>query len=159
MDDTVPAKERMAVLYGAWTATIVRGDRALAYQLARDSLDVALGGDDPEATAFASRMNGIALWLMGAFEEAVPHLERTIALYAPGSGNVTDLRYSQDHAVWSQTVLALALWSLGYPDQAAAGTKRSLDWARAIDHGMTTGWDDHWLRTELRIGLVGFLGG
>jgi len=140
IDDSVPPKERMAVLYGAWTATIVRGDRALAYELARDSLDVALGGDDPESTAFASRMNGIALWLMGDLEGAVPHLERVIALYAPGCVNKTDLRYSQDHAVWSQTVLALALWQLGYPDQGTLGVKRSLDWANAIDHGMTTGF-------------------
>jgi predicted ATPase len=77
---------------------------------------------------------------MGDFEQAVPHLERAVALYEPGSGNVTDLRYSQDHAVWALSVLALALWPLGYPDQAATAAVRSLKWARAIDHGMTTGF-------------------
>ena len=85
-------------------------------------------------------MIGIALWLTGSFEEAVPHLERAVRLYAPGSGNVTDLRYSQDHAVWALSVLALVQWSLGHPDRAAEAAVRSLEWARAINHGMTTGF-------------------
>ena len=140
LDDTIPLKEQMAVLYGAWTVTVVGGDRVLALEIARQSLALTQNGSDVEATAFASRMNGIALWLMGDFEQAVPHLERAVALYEPGSGNVTDLRYSQDHAVWALSVLALALWPLGYPDQAAAAAVRSLSWARAIDHGMTTGF-------------------
>ena len=55
-------------------------------------------------------------------------------------GNVTDLRYSQDHAVWALSVLALVLWSLGHPDRAAEAAVRSLEWARAINHGMTTGF-------------------
>ena len=54
--------------------------------------------------------------------------------------NVTDLRYSQDHAVWSLSALALALWPLGYPEQAAAAAAKSLSWAHAIQHAMTTGF-------------------
>ena len=140
LDETIPLKEQMAVLYGAWTVTVVGGDQVLALEIARQSLALTQNGSDAEAIAFASRMNGIAFWLMGDFEQAVPHLERAVALYEPGSGNVTDLRYSQDHAVWALSVLALALWPLGYPDQAAAAAVRSLKWARAIDHGMSTGF-------------------
>ena len=85
-------------------------------------------------------MIGIALWLTGSFEEAVPHLERAVRLYAPGSGNFTDLRYSQDHAVWALSILALVHWLLGHPDRAAEAAVRSLKWARSINHGMTTGF-------------------
>ena len=85
-------------------------------------------------------MIGIALWLTGSLEEAVPHLERAVRLYAPGSGNVTDLRYSQDHAVWALAILAFVQWLLGHPDRAAEAAVRSLEWARAINHGMTTGF-------------------
>jgi len=140
LDETISLKEQMAVLYGAYSVAVVGGDRANALEIARQSLALTQHSSDAEAAAFASRMNGIALWLMGAFEESVPHLERAVALYAPGSGNVTDLRYSQDHAVWALSVLALVLWPLGYPHQAAAAAVRSLKWARAIDHGMTTGF-------------------
>src|ERR1700730_16111589 len=77
---------------------------------------------------------------MGEFADAGPHLERTVALYAPGQANTTDLRYSQDHAVWSLAILALVLWPLGYPDQAAAAATKALSWARDIGHTMTTGF-------------------
>lgn len=139
LDETVPAKQQMAVLYGAWTVPAVRGDWVSGLEIARQSLALAQSDDDPEAAAFSSRMNGVALWLTGLPEEAVPHLERAVRLYAPGSGNVTDLRYSQDHAVWALSVLAPVLWSLGHPRRAAEAAVRSLEWARAIDHGMTTG--------------------
>src|SRR5262245_38238475 len=69
-----------------------------------------------------------------------PHFERTVELYSPGAGNTTDLRYSQDHAVWALTMLALTLWLLGYPDQAAVATTKSLSWAHEIRHAMTTGF-------------------
>ena len=139
LDETIPAKQQMAVLYGAWSVAVLRDCRK-GLEIARQSLTLAQSDDDPEAAAFASRMNGIALWLTGSLEEAVPHLERAVRLYAPGSGNVTDLRYSQDHAVWALSVLALVQWSLGHPDRAAEAAVRSLEWARAINHGMTTGF-------------------
>ena len=126
LDETIPAKQRMAVLYGAYSVTIVRGDCVPGLEIARQSLALAQSDDDPEAVAFASRMIGIALWLTGSFEEAVPHLERAVRLYAPGSGNVTDLRYSQDHAVWALSILALVHWLLGHPDRAAEAAVRSL---------------------------------
>jgi hypothetical protein len=37
-------------------------------------------------------------------------------------------------------MLALTLWPLGYPDQAAAATTQTLAWARDIRHAMTTGF-------------------
>ena len=86
LDETIPAKQQMAVLYGAWSVTVIRGDCVAGLEIARQSLALAQSDDDPEAAAFASRMIGIALWLTGSFEEAVPHLERAVRLYAPGSG-------------------------------------------------------------------------
>jgi predicted ATPase len=85
-------------------------------------------------------MMGLTLWATGQFAEAVPHLDRTVSLYAPGTGNTTDLRYSQDHAVWALSLLALALWPLGYPEKAAAAVAKSLSWASDIQHAMTTGF-------------------
>jgi class 3 adenylate cyclase/tetratricopeptide (TPR) repeat protein len=144
LDETIPAKQQMAVLYGAWSVTVIRGDCVAGLEIARQSLALAQSDDDPEAAAFASRMIGIALYLTGSLEEAVPHLERAIRLYAPGSGNVTDLRYSQDHAVFALSVLALVFWTRGHPDRAAEAAVRSLEWARAINHGMTTGFSLSW---------------
>jgi tetratricopeptide (TPR) repeat protein len=140
LDETIPAKEQMAVLYGFWSVNVVRAEYLPGLAVAQQSLALAVEGQDPEAAAFASRMMGLALWATGSYAEAVPHLERTVALYAPGAGNSTDLRYSQDHAVWALSMLALALWPLGYPEKAAAAATKSLSWAWKIQHAMTTGF-------------------
>jgi hypothetical protein len=59
---------------------------------AKQSLAVANRYQEPEATAFANRMMGLTLWATGRFSEAAPHLRRAVDIYAPGRGNVTDLR-------------------------------------------------------------------
>ena len=140
LDETVPAKEQMAILYGHWSVSVVRGEYRPGLAVARQSLALTAGKEDPEAIAFASRMMGISLWGAGEFADAVPHLERAVRLYAPGSGNKTDLRYSQDHAVWALSMLGLTLWPLGYPDKARDAAATALTWAGEIQHAMTTGF-------------------
>jgi class 3 adenylate cyclase/predicted ATPase len=140
LDDSVPVKEQMAVLYGLWSVDLVRAENVHARDVAAQSLAVAERQKDPEASAFANRMMGFSCWAMGDFAVAGRHLERVVALYEPGAPNVTDLRYSQDHAVWSLSTLALALWPLGYPEQAASAAVKSLSWAHTIRHAMTTGF-------------------
>jgi predicted ATPase len=85
-------------------------------------------------------MMGITDWVAGDFAAAVAHLKCVAELYAPRTGNTTDLRYSQDHAVWSLSLLALSLWPLGYVDQAINAATKSLERAEAIDHAMTMGF-------------------
>ena len=138
LDETVPAKEQMAVLYGLFSVTFVRGEYAAARPVAEQALAVAAPEPDPEATAFANRMMGIVDWATGDFLAAAPRLRRVAELYAAGSGNVTDLRYSQDHSVWSLSLLALALWPLGFVDQAIEAASKALARAQQINHAMTT---------------------
>jgi class 3 adenylate cyclase/predicted ATPase len=140
LDEGIPVKEQVAVLYGLWTVNVVRCEYLPGLVVAQQSLTLAARGQDPEASAFANRMMGLTLWATGQFALAAPYLEQTVALYAPGTGNTTDLRYSQDHAVWALSLLACALWPLGYPDKAAAAAAKSLSWAREIQHAMTTGF-------------------
>lgn len=140
LDERVNAKDQISVLYGLWSVNVVRCEYLAGLDIARQSLEVAERHQEPEVSAFANRMMGLTLWATGRFAEAVPHLRRAVALYAPGQGNVTDLRYAQDHAVWAQMMLALNLWALGHSDQAANAATQSLEWAREIGHAMTTGF-------------------
>ena len=138
LDETVPAKEQMAVLYGLYAVTFTRGEYAAARPVAEQALAVAALESDPEATAFANRMMGIVDWATGDFLAAAPRLRRVAELYAAESGNVTDLRYSQDHSVFSLSMLALALWPLGFVDQAIEAASKALARAQQINHAMTT---------------------
>ena len=138
LDETVPAKEQMAVLYGLFSVTFVRGEYAAARPVAEQALAIAASEPDPEATAFANRMMGIVDWATGDFLAAASRLRRVAELYAAESGNVTDLRYSQDHSVWSLSLLALALWPLGFVDQAIEAASKALARAQQINHAMTT---------------------
>jgi predicted ATPase len=140
LDETVPIKDQIAVLYGLWSVNVVRGEFVPGLSVAQQSLTVAMRHQEPEASAFANRMMGLTMWATGRFREAVPHFQRAVALYAPGQQNVTDLRYSQDHAVWAQLMLAFTLWPLGYPEQAATAAAKSIAWAQKIGHAMTTGF-------------------
>jgi hypothetical protein len=126
LDDSVPVKEQVAVLYGLWSVDVVRLESLHAREVAGRALSVAEPQNDPVALAFASRMMVWSCLMMGDFTNAGPHFERVIPFYEPGAPNVTDLRYSQDHAVWSLSALALALWALGYPERAAAAAVKSL---------------------------------
>src|SRR5579871_759994 len=138
LDETVPVKEQMAVLYGAFSVPFVRGEYALARPVAEQALAVAAKVEDPEANAFANRMMGITEWVSGEFAPSVSHLVCAAELYAPETGNITDLRYSQDHAVWSLSLLALSLWPLGEIDRAIGASEKALARAAEIDHAMTT---------------------
>jgi predicted ATPase len=138
LDETVPAKEQMAVLYGLFSVTFVRGEYAASRPVAEQALALAASEPDPEAAAFANRMMGIVDWATGDFLAAEPRLRQVAELYAAESGNVTDLRYSQDHSVWSLSLLALALWPLGFVDQAIEAALKALARAQQINHAMTT---------------------
>jgi hypothetical protein len=140
LDEAVAVKEQIGVLYGLWSVNVVRGELLLGLSVAQQSLTVAASHQEPEASAFANRMMGLTLWATGAFAKAIPHFEETVALYAPGQKNVTDLRYAQDHAVWALSMLALTLYPLGYPEQAEAAIRKAISWAHEIRHAMTTGF-------------------
>jgi predicted ATPase len=126
----VPVKEQMVVLYGAFSVPFVRGEYVSARPVAEQALAVAAKVEDPEATAFANRMMGITEWATGEFALSVSHLVRAAELYAPETGNITDLRYSQDHAVWSLSLLALSLWPLGEIDRAIEASAAGLGASR-----------------------------
>ena len=51
LDETVPAKEQMAVLYGHWSVSVVRGEYRPGLAVARQSLALTAGKVDPEAIA------------------------------------------------------------------------------------------------------------
>ena len=66
----------------------------------------------------------------GSFAEAVVHADRVFALYDPVKHRPLATRVVQDPGVSASIYRSLALWALGYPEAALAGTEQALSEAR-----------------------------
>ena len=138
LDDTVPAKEQMAVLYGLFSVTFFRGD---------DRGREARGGTGPRRRGTGTRPGGHRVRQShdghcGLGDRRFPcgcAATRQVAeLYAAGSGNVTDLRYSQDHS----SLVAVSAGAGSVAARLCGSSDRSgfkaLARAQQINHAMTT---------------------
>jgi class 3 adenylate cyclase/predicted ATPase len=77
---------------------------------------------------------GVTLTLTGNFAEAREHLDQGLALYDPVEHRPLATRFLQDPRVLVLCFRSLALWALGYPEAAFAGTEQALSEAREIGH-------------------------
>jgi len=80
---------------------------------------------------------GIALLVMGNFAESLLHHDQALALYDPVDHCRLATRSSQDPQVVTLIYRSLALWALGYPEAALAGTEQALNDARETSRADT----------------------
>jgi predicted ATPase len=73
----------------------------------------------------------------GDIAEARMHLDRAIMLYDPAEHRPLATRFGQDVGVATLSWRSLALWLLGYVDDALTDTERALKIAREFDHAAT----------------------
>jgi predicted ATPase len=71
---------------------------------------------------------------MGRFAPARVHLEHVMALYGPQQHRSHILLYGQDPGATSLYYAALALWYLGYPDQALQRSQQAVTLAQELAH-------------------------
>jgi class 3 adenylate cyclase/predicted ATPase len=79
----------------------------------------------------------VALVLTGSFAEAVVHADRVFALYDPVKHRPLATRVVQDPGVSASIYRSLALWALGYPEAALAGTEQALSLARETGNAVS----------------------
>lgn len=126
------------VLLGLWVCYHVRAELQTAHELGEELLRLAHRWHDPSLRHQAHHALGITSTDVGAFTEALSHLEQAVALYTPEQHRThTELSVYDTGAV----CLAFAahnLWYLGYPDQAARRNQEALALAEALAHPYTT---------------------
>jgi predicted ATPase len=106
------------VLQGLYRFYLIRGEMQITQTLAEQSLRLIEGQQDPILLVPAHLVSGLSLWYTGAFALAQVHFEQVLTLYTPEQHHAYILRYGQDPGVACLSYLALALWHLGYSDQA-----------------------------------------
>jgi len=105
------------VLGGLMPFYINRGELQTARALGEQMLRLAQRGHDPARLADAHIQLGNALFSLGEFGAARPHLEQGIANTTRGE-------------IFRLSRLAQSLWYLGYPDQALQRSQEALTLAR-----------------------------
>jgi class 3 adenylate cyclase/tetratricopeptide (TPR) repeat protein len=131
LDHNATVRERMSVLYGLWIVQFTRWDVVAASELANECLAISEAHRDSDLPVLANSLTGNTLWATGAFTQAHVHLQRSLDLCIAAQNRDRDLR---NHEVAVLSFLGFTLFPLGFPEQAAAATRRALVQARATGH-------------------------
>jgi predicted ATPase len=115
-----------AVLHGLSAWYFARAELQKARELGEQCLTLANRVDNAAYLARAHSAMGIALLWSGELTAARTHLEQGIALSV--------LLQSRSQRVYALSQTALALWLLGYPDQAVKRSNEALTLAQAQSH-------------------------
>jgi len=106
------------VLWGLWAFYLVRAELQTAYELGEQCLTLAQSVHDPAFLLGAQIALGHTSFHMGDFASAHLYEERASVLYNPQQHRSLAFFYNADPGVGCCSYAALALWLLGYPDQA-----------------------------------------
>jgi predicted ATPase len=136
-----------------------RAEHQKARELREQCLTLAKRVDDPAYLARAHSALGQALFGSGELTSARTHLEQAMALYVlQKSRSQASPRLIVAGRVNALAYMALALWLLGYPDQAVKRSNEALTLAQAQSHPHSLAFAHallyaaalHWLRREVQ---------
>jgi predicted ATPase len=122
------------VLRGLWSYYLTRAELQTAHALSEQLLDLAQQAQDAAMLVAAHRALGTTLRYLGAAAEAYTHFAQGMALYDPQQQRAAALLYGDDAGVICHSFSALALWYLGYPDQALARSHEAVTLAQQVAH-------------------------
>jgi adenylate cyclase len=141
-----------------WRFYFAKGDLVRASELGNELLGLASGSSDSRLCVIAEACVGFPLTQRGHPAEGLVHLDRAVALdladhrVKPGGVMATDNRVRA--LAWS----SMALWLMGYADQAESRLNLMLERATAVGHPFTqafacsiAGWCYHHRRETLAL--------
>jgi predicted ATPase len=120
------------VVQGLAWAYFTRAEYRMAKELGEQLLTLAQNGQDPALLAHAHHVLGGTLFFLGEFASAHTHLMRGIALYDSRQFHSDTFFYG----TWVGCLgrAALALWYLGYPDQALQKIQQAIALPQVLSH-------------------------
>jgi predicted ATPase len=125
------------VLWGMWMFYLVRPDLAKSQELAERLLTLAQRAQDPAQLLQARQALVVTLFHLGDPAVTREHMEQGVALYdVDQHSSHTDL-YGQDPGVVCLAFGAVALWLLGYPDQAVQRSRQAVALGRKLGQPST----------------------
>jgi predicted ATPase len=123
------------VLWGLWAFSLIRAEVQTARELANHLLGLAHHKQDTALSLQAYYVSGETLFYLGEFVPARAHLEQSLRLYDPQHHRSQASLYGGiDPGVFCLSRTTLALWFLGYADQALQKSHQALTLAREGSH-------------------------
>ena len=129
--------QRFPILYGMWGFHVVRADRQdyqTAHRLAKQLLHLAEREQDTALPVEAHFALGLTLYYLGEVAAARRYLEQSVAQYDTQQHSALAFTYGHDPAMSSLVFEGLALWYLGYPEQALRQSQAGLSLAQGLTH-------------------------
>jgi class 3 adenylate cyclase/tetratricopeptide (TPR) repeat protein len=128
------ASQHFAALLGLRRLHYGRGDLQQAQGLSEELLALAQQADDAEHLARAQMMLAEVLLSEGVFAQARDHAAQGSALYDRQRQRDQAILYGNDAGVGCLSYEAIALWMLGYPDQALQRSQQGQILAQEVAH-------------------------
>ncbi|HEX3175602.1 MAG TPA: adenylate/guanylate cyclase domain-containing protein [Methylomirabilota bacterium] len=139
VDRVGDVSRRFLVLWGRWYIRFTSGDYGPAVEAGQQLMDLAMRGTDVGHLIEAHHSLWPTLVSMGRPWEAVPHMQRGIALYdASHHASLIHLYGGHDPGACCRYYLGLAQWLLGQPDQGLAMAHEALRLAERLKHPLST---------------------
>ena len=126
--------QSFSVLRGLWVVHEMRAELQTARELCEQLLALAQHLDDPDLRIEVHRALGNTLLWMGEFAHARQHLTKAVALYDPERHRALAFQYGTDPRTVCLLYESLALWVMGYSDQAVRKGQEALALAQADSH-------------------------
>jgi predicted ATPase len=122
------------VLWGLWLFNKVRSELGKAWELANRLLALAQRAQDPAQLLQARQALAVTSLCLGDPAATREHMEQGVALYDLKRHSSHTYLYGQDPGVACLAFGAVALWLLGYPDQAAQRSRDAVALAEELGH-------------------------
>jgi len=129
--------QRFQILLGLRRYHIVRGELQTAHELGEGLLVLAQSEKDPAHLSRAHLMRAEISDTLGEFVQALDHCQQGIAVYDPRQSRSHMFLYGNDTGIGCRIYESLALWHLGYPDQALKKAEETLTLAHELSHPFT----------------------
>jgi class 3 adenylate cyclase/predicted ATPase len=120
--------------YGQSFYHMYRGEFDLAQRLDEDLLRLSRQRNDAAGLVLGHASSGRTLMYTGRFAMARHHLEKVLALYDPTSHNSLGYQTGSNPRAGARGQLAIALFCLGFPDQALVHFDAAISEALTLAH-------------------------
>jgi predicted ATPase len=130
-------EEIFPALYSRQVFELVIGrfDRAAVH--AEEAIQLARRNPSSDSAVFAGRLLATLKLFRGETTTASEQLRYFLAQYDPLRHGTSAHKFGQDHCVACSSYLAMALWHVGFVDQARTYSERAIEYARSLGHSNT----------------------